>query len=1082
MAGLNNPYTPPDDGKIKLPSVQAGMNRRGPTASGGGKSEDQDKWRWLGRTKSEENDADILDRARSRFQRCVDAETENRKKALNARKFKGGDQWPADIAAQRNTERRPCITVNKIPTFIHQVTNDQRMNRPTINISPVGDKGDKEAAKMYRGMIRHIERQCGADIAYDTAFDDAVTSGFGYWRIMLDWEAPDSFQQTIVIKRVRNPFTVYLDPERQEPDGSDARYGFVTEFIPVDEFKDKYGDENLSSYDLGGIGDRWREWTTKDGVRVAEYYEIQYEMRTLVELDNGATGWADELSNEVKTMLRDGRISVRRKREAEHPKVMHYKLTALKILEREEWIGEWVPIVQCIGNELDIEGKVQLTGLVHDAIGPQQMYNYWCPLSLDTPIPTPQGWSTMGLIGPGDQVFNEAGDICDVVGQSPIHINRDCYRVEFDDGSEVVADAEHRWQIERRGTRRGETFDWRTETVGTTELRPGSDFIVMAKALELPDADLPINPYLLGVWLGDGAASEPRICAGDGDMAAIRALLEARGCRLSSIQQSPNRVGVFTVYGVRKDFTALGLLGNKHIPPMYLRASREQRLELLRGLMDTDGSIGTKNSQCTFTTVDEKLSAGVAELLRSLGLKAIIHRRAPRAAKVVGGINGKRWIDQFAFTASSDDAIFALPRKLARLQSKSDHPRRTKRLAIRSVTPTNRVPVKCIAVDTPSHLFLCGEAMAPTHNTSETEVVALQPKAPYIMEEGQVEGHERQWKNANTKPYPYLLYKAVNVNGRPAPAPARQPPPQIPAGVVQAKQGAAQDMQAVTGIRFDASMNERFNDESGKAIHALQRAGDLGSFHYVDNLTRSLKFSATQVMGLINSGKVYDEERIITILREDDKEEQIKLDPNAPKAYDEKNIGPNGALMKVFNPKEGKYGVTVDIGPSYATKRIEAAESMMGFVKALPNTAALVSDLIASEMDWPGAEKIAARLAKAIPPNLIAPENKDLSPQVQAVIQNLEQQVKQLHEALNQSMAALKDKEADREIAREKIESDFEAKLIAVIQKAEAEAGKAALEEMRALAETARTMVEIMRPEPAETGQEEKDDYAGYSG
>ena len=220
-------------------------------------------------------------------------------------------------------------------------------------------------------------------------------------------------------------------------------------------------------------------------------------------------------------------------------------------------------------------------------------------------------------------------------------------------------------------------------------------------------------------------------------------------------------------------------------------------------------------------------------------------------------------------------------------------------------------------------------------------------------------------------------------------------------------------------------------DESGKAIIELQRKGDIGAFHYVDNLSRSLKFTGVQLVDLIP--KIYDRKRVMTILREDDTEEQITLDPLAPKAYDEKQT-PKGS-MKTFNPTVGQYGVTVDIGPSYATKRIEASASMMDFVHALPNTAQLVMDLIAAEMDWPGADKIAARLAKAIPAQLLTPDQKDVPPQVQALIQNLEGQAKQLTQELQKAMHALEDKNADRAIAQDKIDKDFEAKILGIIQK-----------------------------------------------
>jgi hypothetical protein len=165
-------------------------------------------------------------------------------------------------------------------------------------------------------------------------------------------------------------------------------------------------------------------------------------------------------------------------------------------------------------------------------------------------------------------------------------------------------------------------------------------------------------------------------------------------------------------------------------------------------------------------------------------------------------------------------------------------------------------------------------------------------------------------------------------------------------------------------------------------------------------------------------------------------------------------------LIRYFNPGFAEWGVTVDVGPSYATKRQEAAESMMEFVKALPNTAQLVMDLIASEMDWPGAEKIAARLAKAIPPQMLTADLKDIPPQIQALIQNLEAQSKQLQGQLQEAMKGLQDKEADRDVAREKLASDYEAKLLNIIAKTETEGKKLAMEQAKFVAET---FIEEMR-------------------
>lgn len=1066
-----DPLKPKDSGKIGLPKVDSAMNKVAPqSVKGNGKGAKDPKKRKKAKpeivekpplsdstedegeiqqtddppeadsngaaaptTKGPDMDpkekADLLARIRKRMDRAISSESDNRKDALDDLKFKAGQQWPADVAAQRNFDRRPCLTVNKLKTFVHQITNDQRQNRPAINVSPVGDRGDPEVAKMFRGMIRSIERASSADIAYDTAFDGAVSNGFGYWRILTEYENPNSFNQVIVIKRIRNAFTVYLDDMHQEPDGSDSKWGFVTEMVPRDEFTESWPWADPMPYTTAGTGDALKVWVTQDSVRIAEYYEVQTDSRTLIALSNGHIGWKDEITDEVWEQIASGALDILKERESDVPKVMWYKVSGADVLEASPWPSQWIPIVKVIGDEIDVEGKSKLSGVIRDAKDPQRMYNYWSPLALDTPLPTPDGWTTMGAVKMGDRLFADDGKPCTVVGLSPVHLKRECFKVNFDDGSSIVADAEHPWAVEERGKRNQKTFDWNEKVLSTKELVAGNHFIKVAIPLEMPHGDLPIHPYLLGAWLGDGTASAPSLCQGEQDMWEFRRILGGFGVNIGPVAYSGNRVGSFTALGVRAEFVKLGLLGNKHIPAQYLRGSLEQREMLLQGLMDTDGSI-TKVRQCSFSTVIPELASGFSELLRSLGIKsASIHRKGRRSVMPNGTASDCADCWQFSFTPGASDKIFRLDRKMRRIAG-DFQPRRNKRFSIVSIESVPSVPVRCIAIDAPSHLFLAGHSMVPTHNTSYTEFVALQPKAPFIMEEGQIEGHEQEWKNANVKSNPVLTYKGTNVGGKPAPPPQRQPFGGVPAGIQQAIQNSAQDMMATTGIRFDATMQERMNDESGRALRELRRSGDIGSFHYIDNLGRSLKHSGRILIDLIP--KIYDTKRVLMILREDDTEERVKLDPNQPQAMTQLQQT-DGKKLKIYNPTFGEYGVTVTIGPSYATKRIEAAESMMDFARALPNTAQLIADLIAKNQDWPGAEEMAKRLAKAVPANLLTPDQKDMTPQVQALLQSMDMQIKALTAERIQMMKELTDKAADRNITLEKVNKDFEAKLLKIV-------------------------------------------------
>ncbi len=489
------------------------------------------------------------------------------------------------------------------------------------------------------------------------------------------------------------------------------------------------------SWTQAGVGEKYPNWITQDTIRVCEYFEIDIKRRPLVQLSTGHIGWRDELSEDIQARIADGSVEVLNERDAEDGTVRWYKATALEVLDEREWAGSMIPIVKVIGDEIDIEGKVTYSGVVRDAKGSQQMYNYW--------------------------------------------------------------------------------------------------------------------------------------------------------------------------------------------------------------------------------------------------------------------------------------------------------------------------------------------------RTMQTEKVALGPKAKWVMAEGQVEGHEDAWKMAHTANIPYLLYKPTTIAGVLAPPPTRLNADAIDAGVENSIQGAAQDMMATTGIRFDATLQQRERFESGRAFREQMRAGDIGSFHYADNFARSLRRTGEILIDLIP--QVYDTPRVLTILREDDKEETVRLDPHAAQPAAETVDPANpGRRLKIYNPTYGKYGVTVTIGPSFATKRIEASESMMDFAKALPQAAMSIADLIAKNQDWPGAEEIAARLAALLPPQLLQQTMKDVPPQVQAYINSLQGMLRQ-HGVQMQAMTfALREKMSEQAIKKDKIDKDFEAKLLAIAQKADAAGKSHDLAQWQALGDSVNALMESLQPpgaeNPASTG------------
>lgn len=323
---------------------------------------------------SRESDEEILKTAKARFDLAVEAESDIRRDALDDLKFRAGEQWDHQVKSSREQDQRPCLTINRLPQYIRQITNDQRQNRPSIKVDPVDDKADIETAKVYQGLIRHIEYNSNADVAYDTAFEAAATKGLGYFRIVTEFCDPMSFDQEIKIKRIRNSFSVFLDPTYQEPDASDANWGFIFEDLSKDDYKAQYPNSELSGLEhWDSIGNTAPGWAEKASCRVAEYFYKSYEMAEIVQLSTGETITAEDLA---KFGLPEG-IGIVARRKTMIPKIKWLKINAIEVLERTDWPGKWIPIIPVLGDELDIDGKRVLEGVIRHAKDPQRMYNYW---------------------------------------------------------------------------------------------------------------------------------------------------------------------------------------------------------------------------------------------------------------------------------------------------------------------------------------------------------------------------------------------------------------------------------------------------------------------------------------------------------------------------------------------------------------------------------------------------------------------------------------------------------------------------------------------------------------------------------
>lgn len=605
----------------------------------------------------------ILTEAREAFQLCMDAEADNRAAALDDLRFaRLSDQWPGDVAAKRRLDGRPCLTINRLPSFIRQVVNDARQNKPSISVHPADSGADVATAEIISGLIRNIEYASDADVAYDTALESAVTGGLGYFRIGLEYAREDGFEQDIRIQRIADPFTVYADPYSSAADSSDWNLGFVVEAMPKAVFEKRFKGADAVNWQNAyhGVGGPWLDG---ERVLVAEYWTREEVPATLLGLSDGQS--IEKAAYRLRKAQFDAMgLSVVAERPVTSRRVRQRLLTGAEVLDEVDWPGRFIPIVPVFGEELTVEGKRHFRSLVRDAKDPQRMFNYW--------------------------------------------------------------------------------------------------------------------------------------------------------------------------------------------------------------------------------------------------------------------------------------------------------------------------------------------------RTVSTELVALSPKAPFIGPKGAFDSDAEKWSTANSETHAFIEYDGPS-------APQRQPFDGPPAGALQEALNASDDMKAIMGLH-DASLGAPSNETSGRAITARQREGDVSTFHFIDNLSRSIRHAGRILIDLIP--KVYSAPRMLRVLGPEGAPQVVPV--NQPVTVGQ---GPGGSpIQRVFDLGLGKYDLTVEAGPSFTTRRQEAAEQMMSFVRAFPQAAPVIGDLLAKNLDWPGSAEIARRLAALLPPGAAGP-----NPQVLAA----QQQIQQLNAQLQQATQALKAQASTRQLdlARLQLES-----------------------------------------------------------
>ena len=625
------------------------------------------------------SDKKLLERIDKRFRAMSDAENDARVARLERLKFvRLGEQWPEAVKRDRETpgQERPCLTINRILQFRQQIVNESRQMRPSLMTRPVGDGADLDTSEIYNGVLRHIQEASDASVAYDTAAENQIDTGLGYFSVTTDYADNDSFNQEIKIVREHDIFRIFFDEMSTEPDGSDARDAIKLQEWAIEDFKAEYPGVEPISAKLDGI----TSWVDEKTVKVAQYYYLDITDDQLCLMADGSTVLYSQLPEQFRDLIQ-------KKRPVQHKVCKIAKRAGDEIIEETELPTSYIPIIPVYGTEVWIEGKRHLQSLTQFAEDAQRLYNY---------------------------------------------------------------------------------------------------------------------------------------------------------------NQSAN-----------------------------------------------------------------------------------------------------------------------------------------------------------------------------------TETNALAPKTPFIGAEGQFEGHETEWNNANRINYAYLEYKPVTdeLGNSSLPPPRRESPVPGNQGYELAMNRSVDDMKACMGI-YDASLGNRESDQSGKAINSQRQQAAMGNMHFNDNQGRSIKHAGRIIIEMIP--KIYDTARVLRIIGEDGSPKTVKIDPNQPRPVNEQTNPETGKVEKIYNLNVGKYDLAIDIGPSYATKRQQSEESMMQFIQAFPPAAQVAGDLIAKEMDWPGAQEISKRLKVMLPPQIQqeiqSEESGEEDPKTAMMMHQMADQMQHMSQIIQQLQQAPEMKRLEFEAQQKQID------------------------------------------------------------
>ena len=332
-------------------------------------------------------DDDIIAEALDRFDTAADSWSDIYDLSIKDVEFVDDPEGQWEDAARKSRENRPCLTFDKLSSSVDRVVGGQLSNMPSIKIR-AAEEGDEDVAEVYQGLIRQIDQR-GVQ-AFKTAFKFAVKSGWGCLLVDHDYIDDTSLDQDIIVREIKNPFSVLLDPIVQAQHVTEARYGFLFEDMERAEFERLYpkAESEAGESDFTSTGN-FESWVTEESVRVADYYRIVLEERTLIQLSDGRVLDMDEIEN-VRDELNMQGITLGKTRKVQARKLERYKITGLEVLEEVECVGRYIPIIPMLGKTSNINGRYISRGLVRKAKDAQRLYNYSRSVSVEVTALTPK--------------------------------------------------------------------------------------------------------------------------------------------------------------------------------------------------------------------------------------------------------------------------------------------------------------------------------------------------------------------------------------------------------------------------------------------------------------------------------------------------------------------------------------------------------------------------------------------------------------------------------------------------------------------------------------------------------------------